>query len=155
MHIVTFAALADFPNLLEAHVYAFPKFMTGEQEAQEASPRLLEIVNAVLSFEADVFHVNLAAVLDRDKPTVDMKAHPTEHNLKAKPAKLSDLLVTFQGARQRTLSILEGLQEGQWARTAQCDDAEITVVSLLHLLSANDWDQLASLQRLLGACSAP
>ncbi len=154
MHIVTFSALADFPNLLEAHLHAFPKPSGGSNDAMDNDPELIGLVEDALSFEADVFHANLTAVLETESPVLDMTPRQKEPDPAAEPKALSDLVDTFQTARKRTLSILQGLTDAQWARTCKCDGGEMTIMGLVHLLSAHDWDQLARLQRRLGACSA-
>jgi hypothetical protein len=150
MHIVTFSALADFPGLLEAHVHAFPS-PSGDIDSEAC--RLDPVLHDILTFETSAFHASLSAMLERDNPAISLTFEaPVDADKETDQSEA--LLEAFQAARKRTLSILEGLTDDQWMRAGQLDGKTTTVIGLVHLLCANDWTQLAALQRRLARCSA-
>ncbi|MCR6659673.1 MAG: hypothetical protein NVV72_10130 [Asticcacaulis sp.] len=156
MHIVTFTALADFPALLNAHLRAFPENKnTFEGPIAGCDAAAGDIfVRDILAFETHVFHTKLRAMLENDDPTLNMTPE-VELEAGETADATEDVVPSFEAARKRTLSILADLTDDQWGRRATIDGTSITVIGLVHLLSAHDWTQLADLQRRLAACNAP
>lgn len=156
MHIVTFTALADFSALLDAHLRAFPEndsTSDGTVVGCDVAARDA-FVRDILAFEAHVFHTNLSAMLERENHTLTMVSE-AEPEAGETTDTTEEIITSFEAARKRTLSILADLTDDQWVRRATSDKTDITVIGLVHLLSAHDWAQLADLQRRLAACSAP
>ena len=141
MHIVTFSALADFPALLEAHIRAFPADSLAEDNI------VLQRLRYILGFEIHAFHNALHAMLTEERSSLNL-VYEADENADSSGG-IDSLLTEFHTARQRSLSILDGLDAAQWSRSGQYKNGDVTVIGLVHLLSAHDWRQLSVLQQIM------
>ena len=153
MHILTFTTLAEFPARLEAHLRAFPKLdRTAPEPVGSNNVALPILLNGVLTFET-LFHTRLSLLLETDRPVLDLDAD-YEDQAPTSLVSFDRIATAFEAARKRTLSILGDLTEAQWARQGTLDGVDVTVIGLVHLLTAHDLEQLADLQRQLAARNA-
>ena len=153
MHILTFTTLAEFPARLNAHLRALPlQDPAGAEPAQSEKDALSTLLDSVLSFET-LFHTRLNLMLEKDRSVLDLDAaHESQGATSLDP--FDRIATAFEAARKRTLSVLGDLTEVQWARQGTLDGVEVTVIGLVHLLTAHDLEQLADLQRRLAARNA-
>lgn len=161
MHLVTFTALAEFPDRLEAHFNAFdtdtrmwapPSWDGCPSEHLTA----LEQLCHVRDIEIDGYQARITRAVEEDNPFLEsIDTDALCHERDYKNADPSEVLEVFRAARKRTLSILEGLTPQQWRRPAQFEGyGPTTVLGLVHYLSSHDQQHLAGLQWLLGKLSA-
>ena len=161
MHLVTFTALAEFPDRLEAHFNAFaPEHRQWSPPSWAGSPSedftALEQICHVRDIEIDGYQVRFARTVGEDNPFLPgVNGFVLRDERSYAEADPEEVLASFRAARARTLSILEGLTPEQWARTAEFEDyGSTTVVGLMHYLSSHDQQHLAGLQWLLGKTNA-
>jgi len=161
MHLVTFTALAEFPDRLEAHFNAFdPETRLWAPPSWDGCPSeplsALEQLCHVRDIEIDGYQARITRAVEEDNPclpSIDTDALRTERAYVE--ADSVEVLESFRAARKRTLSILEGLTPEQWKRPAQFEGyGPTTVLGLVHYLSSHDEQHLAGLQWLMGKLSA-
>jgi hypothetical protein len=158
---VTLAALAAFPDQLEAHFNAFPPALRHWAPADwEGIPSehltALEQVCPVRDIEIDGYHLRFQRTLAEENPTLvslDTDA------LAAERAYGQDDPVTamaaFRRARAQTLAMLRELTPAQLERPAVFEGyGPLTMRSLVHYLCSHDQQHLAGLQWLLGRIAA-
>ena len=161
MHLVTFAALAEFPDRLEAHFHAFaPAHRQWSPPSWAGSPSedftALEQICHVRDIEIDGYQVRFNRTVTEDHPFLPgVNGFALRDERGYAEAEPDEVLAAFRAARQRTLSLLEGLTSEQWTRTAEFEDyGPTTVLGLMHYLSSHDQQHLAGLQWLLGKTNA-
>ncbi|MGN6210418.1 DinB family protein [Asticcacaulis sp.] len=153
MHLVTFTALAEFPDRLEAHFKVLPTELYDWRPPSWASSPCGELtaiqqLRVIKAQEIERFQVCISRALLEEKPDIRVEAIDA---VEAGDESAEDLLKIFREARKRTLSILEGLNDEQWKRAVILGDhGETTVLGLVHFLSSHDLTQLAGLQWLQG-----
>jgi len=158
---VTLAALAAFPDQLEAHFSAFPPGLQHWKPADwEGIPSehlsALEQVCHVRDIEIDGYQVRFKRTLAEANPalvSIDTDALAAQRAYgRDDPAAA---MAAFRQARARTLSMLADLTPEQLARPAVFEGyGPTTLRSLVHYLCSHDQQHLAGLQWLLGRISA-
>jgi len=161
MNAATLAALAAFPDQLEAHFAAFtPEFARWAPTSWDGVPSealtALEQLCHVRDIEIDGYQVRIRRTLAETHPTlasIDTDALVRERAYaQDEPARV---LATFRAARVQTLQMISGLSEAQLARTAVFEGyGPLTLRSLVHYLCSHDQQHLAGLQWLLGKADA-
>jgi hypothetical protein len=161
MHAVTYRALADFPDQLEAHFAAFPPAFTHwaptswDGVPSEALTAIEQLCH-VRDIEIDGYQVRIRRTLEEAHPTlasIDTDALVRERAYaRDDPARA---LAAFRAARTQTLEMISGLSDVQLARTAVFEGyGPLTLRSLIHYLCSHDQQHLAGLQWLLGKADA-
>ena len=161
MHAVTYRALADFPDQLEAHFAAFPPAFTHwaptswDGVPSEALTAIEQLCH-VRDIEIDGYQVRIRRTLEEAHPTlasIDTDALVRERAYaRDDPARA---LAAFRAARTQTLEMISGLSDAQLARTAVFEGyGPLTLRSLIHYLCSHDQQHLAGLQWLLGKAHA-
>jgi hypothetical protein len=155
MDQTTLAALATFPDLLDAHYAAIPvAFASWAPPSWDGIPSEpftgLEQLCHVRDIEIDGYHARLRATLTEQRPvlpTIDGALLARERAYtQADPAVVAR---AFRAARQQTLQMLNGLDATQWRRTAVfAEHGVVTLSALVHLLCSHDQQHLAGLQWL-------
>ena len=161
MHAITFRALADFPDQLEAHFAAFPpEFIRWAPPSWDGVPSepltALEQLCHVRDIEIDGYQRRIRRTLAESTPTlasIDTDALVRERAYaRDEPARV---LAAFRAARAQTLEMIAGLSDAQLARTAVFEGyGPLTLRSLIHYLCSHDQQHLAGLQWLLGKAHA-
>jgi len=161
MHAVTLAALAAFPDQLEAHFAAFPPpFRHWAPASWDGVPSealtAIEQLCHVRDIEVDGYQVRIRRTLAESEPllpSIDTDALVRERAYaRDEPARV---LATFRAARMRTMAMISGLSDAQLARTAVFEGyGPLTLRSLVHYLCSHDQQHLAGLQWLLGKAHA-
>jgi hypothetical protein len=161
MNPVTLAALAAFPDQLEAHYEAVPSaFKRWAPPAWAGVPSepltSIEQICHVRDIEIDGYHVRIQRTLNEDHPTlasIDTDALVVERAYDKADA--AQALRDFRAARVKTLSVLARLTSDQFDRTAVFEGyGVVTLRGLLHYLCSHDQQHLAGLQWLLGKIDA-
>ena len=157
MNRTTLAALAAFPDQLEAHYAAIPAgFERWEPPAWDGIPsepfHALGQICHVRDIEVDGYHVRLRRTLEEDAPflaSVDGEALAVQRSYATTDA--AEVLGSFRAARGRTLALLAEVTPDQWERTADFEGyGPVTLRALVHYLCSHDQQHLAGLQWLLG-----
>ena len=161
MNPVTLAALAAFPDQLEAHFAAFaPEFVRWAPASWEGVPSepltALEQLCHVRDIEIDGYQLRIRRTLSETHPllaSIDTDALVRERAYaRDEPARA---LAAFRAARAGTLETISGLSDAQLARTAVFEGyGPLTLRSLIHYLCSHDQQHLAGLQWLLGKADA-
>ena len=161
MNATTLAALAAFPDQLEAHYALIPiEFKHWAPPSWEGVPSepftALEQICHVRDIEILGYHVRIARTLQEPNPllvSIDSEALAQERNYAVADAVV--VLSEFRHARVRTLQMLAGLNAEQWSRRAEFEGyGPLTLKSLVHYLCSHDQQHLAGLQWLLGKIDA-
>ena len=161
MNAITLAALAAFPDQLEAHFAAFaPEFTRWAPASWDGVPSepltALEQLCHVRDIEIDGYQVRIRRTLAETNPllaSIDTDALVRERAYaRDVPARV---LAAFRAARAETLEMISGLGDAQLARTAVFEGyGPLTLRSLIHYLCSHDQQHLAGLQWLLGKADA-
>jgi hypothetical protein len=161
MHTATLAALAAFPDQLEAHYTAFtPEFAHWAPASWDGVPSepltALEQLCHVRDIEIEGYQVRIRRTLAEANPvlaSIDTDALVRERAYaRDEPARV---LAAFRAARAQTLALVSGLTDAQLARTAVFEGyGALTLRSLVHYLCSHDQQHLAGLQWLLGKAEA-
>jgi hypothetical protein len=155
LHLVTFTALSEFPDRLEAHIRAFaPEALRAAPPSWDGCPdepfTAIERLCACRDTEIDGYEMHISRTVTEDNPTLtDMDALALREDRGYGDADADEVLASFRAARKRTLSILEGLTPDQWRRPACLNGVNTTTLGLVHLLGSHDYQCLASLQWLM------
>jgi hypothetical protein len=157
MHAATLAALAAFPDQLEAHFAAFaPPFQRWAPASWDGVPSealtALEQLCHMRDIEVDGYQARIRRTLaetDPLLPSIDTDTLVIERRYaEDDPARV---LAAFRAARAVTLEIVSGLSDEQLARTAVFEGyGPVTLRGLVHYLCSHDQQHLAGLQWLLG-----
>jgi hypothetical protein len=161
MNPITLAALAVFPQQLEAHYAAFPAdFIHWAPASWDGIPSeqltAIEQLCHVLDIEVDGYHLRFERSLNETRPTlasIDTDALARERNYGAADAAAT--MAAFRVARAKTVALIAGLTPAQLDRSAVFEGyGSLTVRSLVHYLCSHDQQHLAGLQWLLGKIDA-
>lgn len=161
MNPATLAALAAFPQQLEAHYAAFPAgFQHWAPPSWDGVPSepltAIEQVCHVRDIEIEGYHVRFARTLAEDHPalaSLDTEALARERSYGT--ADVAEAFASFRAARATTLALLRELPPEQFDRTAVFEGyGTLTLRSLVHYLCSHDQQHLAGLQWLLGKIEA-
>ena len=157
----TFAALAAFPAELEKHYAAFPaEFVHWAPQSWVGVPSeaftAIEQVCHVRDIEIEGYQVRFQRTLSEDTP--HLPSIDSEALARARDYGRGDVrraFAEFRAARERTLSLLRGLDAAQFARPARFEGyGRVTVRGLVHYLCSHDQQHLSGLQWLLGKIDA-
>jgi len=160
LHLVTFSALSEFPDRLEAHIRAFPpELLHAAPGSWDGCPgpafTALELLCACRDIEIDGYEMHINRTVTEDDPALTA---PDAFGLRDARAygdsDIDEVMTAFRAARKRTLSILEGLTADQWQRSARLEPyGPLAVLGLVHLLCSHDHQTLATLQWLMARLS--
>lgn len=157
MDRTTLAALAQFPDLLEAHYAAIPRgfahWAPGSWEGIPSEPFTpIEQLCHVRDIEIDGYHVRLRRALREERPVlpaIDGEALARERGYASADA--ARVCSSFRVARGETVRLIAQLSGEQLERTAMfAEHGLVTVRALIHFLCSHDQQHLAGLQWLLG-----
>lgn len=160
LHLVTFTALSEFPDRLEAHIRAFaPDALRTAPPSWDGCPGLpftaIEQLCACRDIEIDGYEMHINRTVTEDNPALtDIDAQNLRGERAYGDADADEVLVAFRTARKRTLSILDGLTAEQWQRPARLEGfGATTTLGLVHLLGSHDHQCLSALQWLMARLS--
>lgn len=156
----TLAALAEFPDKLEAYFAEVPgDFVNWRPASWNGIPSEpftpIEQICHVRDVEIDGYHVRFRRTLEESNPTLsnlDGEALARERDYAS--ANGAEVLASFRRARAMTLDLISGLASQQFARRAEFDGVPVTARGLIHLLCSHDQQHLAGLQWLLARIGA-
>lgn len=157
MDRTTLAALAQFPDLLEAHYAAIPRgFAQWAPVSWQGIPSEpftpIEQLCHVRDIEIDGYHVRLRRALREERPllaAIDGEALARERGYASADA--ARVCSSFRVARGETVRLIAQLNGEQLERTAVfAEHGVVTVRALIHFLCSHDQQHLAGLQWLLG-----
>jgi len=160
MSFATFAALREFPNLLQAYYAEIPVgFSHWRPASWDGIPSEpftpIEQICHVRDVEIDGYHARFRRVLEESNPqlpNLDGEMLARERNYASADA--ADVFAVFRAARAKTLAMLSNLSAAEYARTAEFDGVPVTTRGLVHLLCSHDQQHLAGLQWLLARIDA-
>ena len=160
MDSITLAALAGFPQQLEAHYSAIPaEFKHWAPPSWEGVPSepftALEQICHVRDIEIDGYHVRFQRTLDETNPilaSVEGEILALERSYATSDA--TEVFADFRTARARTLELISSFSPGQLMRTAVFEGSPTSLRGLVHYLCSHDQQHLAGLQWLLGKIDA-
>lgn len=159
MDPITLAALADFPDQLEAYYSAVPiAFKNWRPQSWDGVPSEpftpIEQVCHVKDIEIDGYHVRFRRTLDESNPVLDSldgELLATERSYAT--ADTVAVLGEFRDARRKTVALISNLTPQQLARAAEFEGHSVTLRGLVHNLCSHDQQHLAGIQWLLGRMS--
>jgi hypothetical protein len=153
----TLQALQSFPQQLRFHYEAIPvAFKHWAPRSWDGVPSealtAIEQVCHVRDIEIEGYQVRFRRTLAEERPKLD--AIDTERLARERNYGGTDFEVAFaafRAAREETLSLLKGLSESDFKRSAVFEGyGEVTVRSLVHYLCSHDQQHLSGLQWLMG-----
>ena len=157
MDTTTLAALAHFPDQLEAHYAAIPDgFELWGPASWDTCPSepfpALEQLCHVRDIETDGYHVRFVRTLKEDNPYL---GGVDGFRLREQRAYIDsfapEVLRQIREAREETLILLGTVSQAQWSRPAEFEDYGPTNLrGLVHYLCSHDQQHLAGLQWLAG-----
>lgn len=156
----TLAALAEFPDKLEAYYAEVPgEFANWRPVSWSGIPSEpftpIEQICHVRDVEIDGYHVRFQRTLEESNPTLlnlDGEILARERNYAN--ADSAKVFASFRRARAMTLDLISRLTPQQRARNAEFDGVPVTADGLVHLLCSHDQQHLAGLQWLLARIDA-
>jgi hypothetical protein len=156
----TLAALAEFPDKLEAYYAEVPmEFANWRPDSWSGIPSEpfapIEQICHVRDVEIDGYHVRFRRTLEESNPTLpnlDGEMLARERNYAN--ADSAEVFASFRRARAKTLDLISSLTPQQRARAAEFDGVPVTADGLIHLLCSHDQQHLAGLQWLLARINA-
>jgi hypothetical protein len=160
MDPITLAALADFPNQLEAYYSVVPgQYKNWRPASWDGVPSEpftpIEQVCHVNDIEIDGYHVRILRTLEELNPllaSLDGEALALEHSYAT--ADTAAVFAQFRRARARTMELVANLTPGQLLRAAEFEGHRVTLRGLVHTLCSHDQQHLAGMQWLLGRMAA-
>jgi hypothetical protein len=160
MDPVTLAALADFPNRLEAYYSLVPReyknWCPASWDGVPSEPFTpIEQVCHVKDIEIDGYHVRLWRMLEESNPllaTLDGEALARERSYSTADTTL--VFAQFRDARIKTIELIVKLTPQQLMRVGEFEGCRVTLRGLVHNLCSHDQQHLAGMQWLLGRMAA-
>ena len=160
MDPITLAALADFPNRLEAYYSVVPgEYRNWRPESWAGVPSEpftpIEQVCHVKDIEIDGYHVRFRRTLEESNPllaSLDGETLARERSYSAADA--ATVFAQFRDARARTIELVSKLTPQQLLRAAEFEGHCVTLRGLVHNLCSHDQQHLAGMQWLLGRMAA-
>lgn len=158
---ITLAALADFPDRLEAYYSVVPReYKNWRPSSWDGVPSEpftpIEQVCHVRDIEIDGYHVRFRRTLEESNPvlvSLDGELLATERAYAT--ADTAAVLAEFRDARRKTVALISNSTRQQLARVAEFEGNSVTLRGLVHNLCSHDQQHLAGLQWLLGRMAAP
>jgi hypothetical protein len=156
MDAVTLAALAAFPEQLEAHyglISAEHKnWRPSSWEGIPSEPFTpVEQVWHVRDIEIDGYHERLRRTLQESHPllaSLDGEALAGQRSYATRDT--AEAFAEFRLARSRTIDLVSNLNPRQFARPAVFEGRPVTLRGLVHNLCSHDQQHLAGLQLVVG-----
>jgi DinB superfamily len=161
MDPITLAALADFPDRLEAYYSAVPReYKNWRPSSWDGVPSEpftpIEQICHVKDIEIDGYHVRFRRTLEESKPllaSLDGELLATERSYAT--ADTAAVFAEFRDARSKTIALISSLTPQQLARAAEFEGHSVTLRGLVHNLCSHDQQHLAGMQWLLARMAAP
>jgi len=158
---ITLAALADFPDRLEAYYSVVPRdYKNWHPSSWEGVPSEpftpIEQVCHVRDIEIDGYHVRFRRTLEESNPllaSLDGELLAKKRSYATTDA--AAVLAEFREARRKTVAAISNLTPQQLARAAEFEGNSVSLRGLVHNLCSHDQQHLAGLQWLLGRMAAP
>jgi hypothetical protein len=160
MDPITLAALADFPNRLEAFYSLVPSEHRNWRPAswngvpsEPFTP--IEQVCHVKDIEIDGYHPRLRRTLEELNPllaSLDGETLAKERSYST--ADTTQVFAQFRDARTKTLDVVSKLTTQQLMRQAMFEGHRVTLRGLVHNLCSHDQQHLAGMQWLLAKMAA-
>ncbi|WJN59202.1 DinB family protein [Pseudomonas sp. SO81] len=161
MLTTTLAALAAFPDQLEAHFAAFAHehrhWTPASWEGVPSEPfSAIEQLCHVRDIEVEGYQLRLRRTLEEDNPLlISLDGEAMARERRYAEADADSVLADFRRARRETLALIESISAEQFLRPARFEGyGELTLRSLVHYLCSHDQQHLAGLQWLLGKIEA-
>ena len=160
MDPITLAALADFPNQLEAYYSVIPNgyknWRPASWDGVPSEPFTpIEQVCHVKDVETDGYHVRIQRTLEEVNPllaSLDGEALARERSYST--ADTAAVFAQFRDARAKTIELVTKLLPEQLLRAAEFEGHPVTLRGLVHNLCSHDQQHLSGLQWLLGRMAA-
>ena len=156
----TLAALAEFPEKLEAYYKEIPvEFANWRPISWNGIPSEpfspIEQICHVRDVEVDGYHARFRRTLEESNPALpNLDGEKLARERNYANADAGEVLASFRRARTKTLDLISGLTSRQHGRTAEFDGVPVTTHGLIHLLCSHDQQHLAGLQWLLARIDA-
>jgi hypothetical protein len=160
MDPITLAALADFPDRLEAYYSLVPEaYKNWRPPSWDGVPSEpftpIEQVCHVKDIEIDGYHVRLRRTLEESNPLLaDLDGEMLARERAYSAADTARVFAQFRAARAKTIELLRELTPQQFSRSAQFEGQPLTLRGLVHNLCSHDQQHLAGIQWLLGRMAA-
>lgn len=160
MDSITLAALADFPNQLEAYYSLVPNdhknWRPASWDGVPSEPFTpIEQVCHVKDIEIDGYHVRLRRTLEEFNPLlVSLDGEMLARDRVYSAADTAVVFAQFRDARAKTIELVRELTPQQLWRTAEFEGYPVTLRGLVHNLCSHDQQHLAGMQWLLGRMAA-
>jgi hypothetical protein len=159
MDRITLAALADFPDQLEAYYSVVPNaYKNWRPQSWDGVPSEpftpIEQVCHVKDIEIDGYHVRFRRTLEESNPvlaSLDGEVLAAERSYAT--ADTVAVLAEFRNARSKTVALISNLTPQQLARAAEFEGHSVTLRGLVHNLCSHDQQHLAGIQWLLARMS--
>jgi hypothetical protein len=161
MDSITIAALADFPNRLEAYYSLVPnEYKNWRPASWDGVPSepftAIEQVCHVKDIEIDGYHERLRRMLEESNPLLDsLDGEVLARERVYASADIADVFEQFRDARSETIKLIAKLTPQQLMRVGEFEGNRVTVRGLVHNLCSHDQQHLAGIQWLLGRMAAP
>ncbi len=158
----TLAALAAFPQQLEAHFQAFPpdgirwKPASWEGIPSESLSALEQICH-VRDIEIDGYLRRFQCMLSETNPVLEsLDTYALVEARNYDSADPAEVFAAIRAARLETVTLLAQLNESQLRREGYFEGyGQVTLKGLIHYLCSHDQQHLAGLQWLLGQMASP
>jgi hypothetical protein len=151
----TLTALKGFPRQLEAYYAAIPAgFENWRPDSWVGIPSEpfspIEQICHVRDVEIEGYQVRFLRTLQESNPILpDLAGETLARERSYATANAAQTLATFREARARTVALISGLTDVEFARVAEFDGSPVTLRALVHYLCSHDQQHLAGLQWLL------
>lgn len=160
MDPITLAALAEFPDQLEAYYSVVPnEYKNWRPASWDGVPSEpftpIEQVCHVKDIEIDGYHERLRRMLEETNPF--LASLDGEWLARERSYSTADIAVVFaqlRDARAKTIELLSTLTPEQLLRAAEFEGHRVTLRGLVHNLCSHDQQHLAGMQWLLGRMAA-
>jgi hypothetical protein len=160
MDPITLAALAGFPNQLEAYYSLVPNehknWRPPSWDGVPSEPFTpIEQVCHVKDIEIDGYHVRLRRMLEESNPLLASLDGETLARVRSySTADTTQVFAQFRNARTETIELVANLTLPQLVRVAEFEGHRVTLRGLVHNLCSHDQQHLAGMQWLLGRMAA-
>jgi hypothetical protein len=160
MDPITLAALADFPNQLEAYYSVVPgEYKNWRPASWDGVPSEpfspIEQVCHVKDIEIDGYHLRIRRTLAELNPLLaSLDGETLARERSYSTADTSTVFAQFREARAKTIELVAKLTPEQLLRTAEFEGHPVTLRGLVHNLCSHDQQHLAGMQWLLGRMAA-
>jgi hypothetical protein len=161
MDPITLAALADFPDRLEAHYSLVPReYRNWRPSLWDGVPSepftAIQQVCHVKDIEVDGYHVRFRRTLKEANPVLaSLDGELLAQERSYATADTAAVFAEFRDARSKTIELISNLTSEQLARVAEFEGHPITLRGLAHNLCSHDQQHLAGMQWLLAKMAAP